>query len=521
MDIFSFENMGALEIAMIGIAIVIVCIVLYFQIASFNETAGKIKQLASFFPHADAYKKIDTSITKSILDSKAELHKFIMNPPAKHIPTPVVKTVSEDEDLDDEEPAVEEVSIEYSDVSLIQAKGGSKAFDEVVYETNAYLCKNVGTSADFSILQDICERKIESMETQINNTINVPLYLGLAGTFIGIITGLIGIAFNVNDLFANGNMGPLQNLLLGVVIAMGASFIGLGLMVWNSAVNYKKGLAGCEKNKNEYYDFLRRDLMPTLSNSMASSLNSLKGVLGEFIGKFGHNLDAYANSAELLNDNIEKQHLLLVEINKMKQKEVAVEIAETFNSLKESADSLKVFRTYQDNLNDTIQEVSGAVEKIEGIIESFDDFASSLNVVVENQGAATELQSQFRTAIEKHFPTGSDTREMYRKQFDELTSDAKTVSEELNKQLQASTEYIKSFVDENKAAFSSLSQLNEVLNKLIEYTNVQATCYTDLKNEIANLKQEQIKSQKNAADLNADLLKAVREMITAIKSIKN
>lgn len=516
MDILNFENMGALEIAMIVIATVIVCIVLYFQIASFNETAAKIKQLASFFPHADAYKKIDTSITKSILDSKAELHKFIINPPAKHIPTPVVITVSEDE-----EPVVEEVNIEYSDVSLIQAKGGSKAFDEVVYETNAYLCKNVGTSADFSILQDICERKIESMETQINNTINVPLYLGLAGTFIGIITGLIGITFNVNDLFANGNMGPLQNLLLGVVIAMGASFIGLGLMVWNSAVNYKKSLAGCEKNKNEYYDFLRRDLMPTLSNSMASSLNSLKGVLGEFIGKFGHNLDAYANSAELLNDNIEKQHLLLVEINKMKQQKVAVEIAETFNSLKESADSLKVFRTYQDNLNETIKEVSGAVEKIEGIIESFDNFASSLNVVVENQEAATELQSQFRTAIEKHFPTGSDTREMYRKQFDELTSDAKIVSEELNKQLQASTEYIKSFVDNNKATFYSLSQLNVVLTKLIEYTNVQATCYTDLKNEIVNLKQEQIKSQKNAADLNADLLKAVREMITAIKSIKN
>ncbi len=205
----------------------------------------------------------------------------------------------------------------------------------------------------------------------------------------------------------------------------------------------------------------------------------------------------------------------------MKQKEVAVEIAETFNSLKESADSLKVFRAYQENLNDTIQEVSGAVEKIESVIESFDDFASSLNVVVENQGAATELQSQFRTAIEKHFPTGSDTREMYRKQFDELTSDAKIVSEELNKQLQASTEYIKSFVDDNKTAFNSLTQLNEVLSKLIEYTNVQATCYTDLKNEIANLKQEQIKSQKNAADLNADLLKAVREMIIAIKNIKN
>ena len=143
----------------------------------------------------------------------------------------------------------------------------------------------------------------------------------------------------------SGNMAPLRNLLIGVVIAMVASFVGLALMIYNSSINYKKAIGDCEKNKNAYYDFLRRELMPTLSNSMASSLNSLKGVLGEFIGKFGHNLDAYANSAELLNDNIEKQHLLLVEINRMKQKEMATEIAEAFGSLRDSADSLGVFRT--------------------------------------------------------------------------------------------------------------------------------------------------------------------------------
>lgn len=345
--------------------------------------------------------------------------------------------------------------------------------------------------------------------------------MGLAGTFIGIITGLAGIAFNVEQLFNAGNMSPLRNLLIGVVIAMIASFVGLGLMIWNSAINYKKALAECDKHKNGYYDFIRRELMPVLSNSMASSLNSLRGVLGEFIGKFGHNLNAYANSAELLNDNIEKQHLLLLEINKMDQTQMAKQIAQTFNTLKESSEALDVFHGYQHDLNDTIQSVNTAVTKIDDIIASFNGFISALNVVVENQGAAGELQAQFRTAIEQNFPKGSEAREIWRKQFDELSEDAAKVSNELNKQLKAATEYIHSFVQENQEAFKSMGQLKEVLQSLVEYANVQATCYKDLKDEISNLKKAQLESQSNAAKLNSDLLTAVREMISAIKTIKN
>ena len=428
--------------------------------------------------------------------------------------------VAEDESDDDTyKDPVEK--IEYSDLDLIKANGGSDAFREMVFDTNAYLCKNVGTSAEFSILQDICEKKIEMLETQISNTINVPLYLGLGGTFIGIITGLAGIASNVDDLFAGGNMVPLTNLLVGVIIAMFASLFGLGLMVYNSSINYKEALKNCDKYKSVYYDFLRRELMPSLSNSMASSLNSLKSVLGEFIGKFGHNLDAYANSAELLNDNIEKQHLLLVEINKMKQKEMAVEIANAFQTLKDSSDSLEKFHSYQDGLNETIEKVDEAVSKIDDVVASFDDFAKSLKVVVENQSSASELQAQFRASIEKHFPTGSEAREMWRKQLDNITEDAANVSTELNAQLKAQTDYIKSFIESNKIAFESMSQLNTVVSQLIEYTNVQAECYKDLKTEIQSLKQEQLNTQKNANKLNGDLLTAVKEMISAIKTIKN
>jgi uncharacterized coiled-coil DUF342 family protein len=292
-------------------------------------------------------------------------------------------------------------------------------------------------------------------------------------------------------------------------------------MIRNSSVNYKKALVECDKYKNGYYDFVRRELMPVLSNSMASSLNSLKSVLGEFVGKFGQNLDAYTNSAELLNDNIEKQHLLLVEINKMDQTKVATQIAETFNTLKESSESLVAFRDYQDSLNTTIGEVNSTIERIENIVDTFEDFAQSLKVVVENQESAGKLQAQFTSAIETHFPTGSEAREMWRKQFDELTEDASTVSKELNLQLKASTEYIGSFLQENQQIFNSLGNIKDVISSLIEYANVQATCYKDLKLEIEGLKKSQIQAQSDGAKLNADLLTAVKEMINAIKTIKN
>lgn len=520
-------GMGLLELVLIILAIIIVAVVLIYQLRSFNETKEKISQLAGFFPNEASFELIQSSITKEVLQSKTKLEEFINNPPKRHIPeTPSIHTVEneDDEDFDDDIEVTSQVDpIEYADVDLIKVKNkaSSSAFQEVIKETNAYLCKNVGTSADFSIIQDICERKIESLETQISNTVNVPLYLGLAGTFIGIITGLAGIALNVEALFNAGEMSPLRNLLIGVVIAMIASFVGLYLMIRNSSVNYKKALINCDKNKNGYYDFVRRELMPILSNSMASSLNSLKGVLGEFIGKFGHNLDAYANSAKLLNDNIEKQHLLLVEINKMGQTKVATQIAETFNTLKESSESLDAFRNYQESLNTTIEEVNTAVAKIDTIVQTFDDFSKSLKVVVKNQETAGKLQAQFKAAIETHFPTGSEAREMWRKHFDELTSDASTVSEELNRQLSASTDYIRSFVQDNQAVFISLSKLKDVLDSLIQYANIQATCYTDLKQEIQEMKKTRLKAQSDSAKLITDLLTAVREMISAIKTIKN
>jgi hypothetical protein len=483
------------------VAVAVVLVVIALQVFSFLKTKKNITELRDLFKKVDNLSLKETSVTSDVLRNKSSLQKFLEN-----IPSRIEEGLDED----------------YINLSLIvsQKEGMPKGrLGKIIHRTNEYLCKNTGTSADLSVLRDISDNQKGALEDDIQNSLNVPLYLGLAGTFVGIITGLIGVDFN--QIFGTtSNLDGLQHLLYGVVAAMFASLLGLGFTVYNSAISYKNAVSKSNEGTEEYINFLRRELMPLLSNSMASSLNSLKGVLGHFVDKFGRNLDAYADSTELLNDNLEKQHLVLSEINKLSLTQTANKIAETFIQLKESANSLNVFRTYQKQLNSTIANVSGMVNQIQTIIGNFNDFATGLSVVISNQNKTTELQREFQEAITIHFPTGGDARDVWRKEFDMLISEGKTVSENLSTQLTVSTEYIKNFIANNKDFFDTFDKFKEVLDTMVQYTQVQAECYKDLRREILNLRKDYKDAQMESIDLHKSMLKAIDSMTKALDEIR-
>lgn len=490
------ENIGLI------VAFIVVITVIILQICSFFKTKKKIKEFNNLFEEANNLSLKETSITPYVLKDKQRLTDFLKNIPPRNTDN--------------------ESNINYTNLSLIvlqDKEPSNQRFETIIDRTNEYLCKNTGTSADLEVLEDICNSQKETLEDEIQSSLNVPLYLGLAGTFIGIITGLLGVDFD--QIFGStNNLNGLQHLLYGIVAAMFASLLGLFFTIYNSAVAYKAAVSKCNNGKEDYINFLRRELMPLLSNSMASSLNSLKGVLGHFVDKFGRNLDAYADSAELLNDNLEKQHLVLAEINKLSLTQTANKIAETFMELKDAADSLTVFRTYQEQLNLTIANASEIINQTQTVIGKFKDFSTGLSVVISNQNRTAELQREFQEAITTHFPTGSEARDVWRKEFDLLMSEGKHVSESLSAQLTASTEYIQNFVTNNKEFFDTFDKLKEVLDTMVQYTQVQAECYKDMKGEILNLRTDYHNAQLENIELNKSILKAIETMTESIKSLK-
>lgn len=412
-----------------------------------------------------------------------------------------------------------EEGVEYEKISLIYIKSSgniSNELKDIIVNTNKYLCKNIGTTADFSVIKDICNNAIQTKENEIQNTLNVPLYFGLAGTFSGIICGLLGM--EVAQIFEDTKQ--LQHLLYGVIGAMSASLIGLLLTIYNSAKEYKTASINNSKNQENYFDFLRQELMPVLSNTMSQSLNSLKGVLGHFVDNFGRNLDSYADSAELLNDNLEKQHLVLQELNHLSLTRTSMRIAETFKTLDDSAKSLEVFKNYQDQLNSTIANLNTTTTKVDSIISAFSDFANELRILSSNQNVTVKLQQEFSEAIQTHFPTGSEGRDIWRKEFDALIEDAQKATEQLSTELTNSSNYIVNFVNNNAEFFDSFAKLNSVIDTLVQYTNLQAQSYSQLTQQISDLRKDYKEAQQESVELSKTTIEAIREMTKQLKDNK-
>jgi biopolymer transport protein ExbB/TolQ len=192
-------------------------------------------------------------------------------------------------------------------LDLLRAPQEHKQFKEIIDSTNAYLRKNKGAAADFGILKGISERHLEKFDNEIGNLINVPLYIGLGGTFVGIIIGLLGISFSDSQSAITISTESISQLLNGVVAAMSASLV---FTVINYSVMYKSAVYQNDSDRNVYYDFLQRELLPSLNTGVAKSLGNLNVVLNQFLAKFGENMDDYRDSGKLLNDNLSKQQFV-------------------------------------------------------------------------------------------------------------------------------------------------------------------------------------------------------------------
>lgn len=161
------------------------------------------------------------------------------------------------------------------------AKVGSLASDlnNLICEINHYIVKTKGTS-DFSIIQNKVERKLNLRFDQSVAKLSFPTYIGLMGTFTGVFLGILMFILGF-DGAGNISDDSIKNLLIGVMISMGTSLSGLMMTTINNA---KCGEAKkiVEEEKNEFYDFIQTELMPSLDVSMVAALSKLHSTVDKF-----------------------------------------------------------------------------------------------------------------------------------------------------------------------------------------------------------------------------------------------
>jgi biopolymer transport protein ExbB/TolQ len=393
-------------------------------------------------------------------------------------------------------------------IELLEAQNAGRNFGEILNSTNEYLLRNRGAAADFGILKDISERHLEKFDNEIGNQINVPLYIGLGGTFLGIIFGLFGILTTESVTISSSS---ISQLLSGVITAMVASLFGLIFTVINSWI-YKSAAYQNETDKNNYYDLLQRELLPALNTGVAKSLGTLNVVLNEFIRKFGENMDDYRDSGRLLNENLTKQQFVLEEINKLSLTRTATKIAQVFVNLHESSQHFEKFLTYQKGLNEYVDKAGNVTSEMNDMIEKFKDFNLNLKAVGNNSLASIELQKQFKDSLEIHFPARSDYREKWREQTDELNQDVKKVYAELYNYFKEQTEQLKNFTESNSEFFSGIGEIQKAVQVFAENSTAQKLKFEMLKNEMVELRKDLNEAQKSSLETNKAIIDALKEI---------
>ena len=487
--------------------IIFIVALIGLQVIVFANVYKKIISYKRFFPSSFKEIKIQRfTISKAILTDPELFDNYL-------------DTLSNEVQVIDETDDSEQVELI---VIPNSTKANHSHFAEVIKSTNAYLCKNKGASADFGILKDTCERHLEKVDNEIGNLINVPLYIGLAGTFVGIIIGLSGIDFSATTAGTTTTISSdsIGQLLHGVIAAMVASLVGLAFTVISTALAYKPAAYKNDTDKNHYYDFLQRELLPFLNIGVSKSLGSFKDVLNHFIIKFGENMDDYKDSGNLLNENLSKQQSVLEEINKLSLTRTATKIAEVFADLKESAEHLEKFQTYQKGLNGYVDKTEKVADEMNTIIEQFKDFNTNLKAISNNSVATIELQKQFKDSLEKHFPTINDHREIWRTQVDELNQDIKEVYKELNNYFKTSTDQIQTFIGGNNNFFTGINEIQNAIKIFVENSSIQKDEFNVLKNQIVDMRNDFKDSQRQSIETNKALINAIKDLKITISKIE-
>lgn len=265
---------------------------------------------------------------------------------------------------------------------------------KLIGEINDYVRKSKGTT-DFSVIQNKTERLVDMQYDDTTARMSFPIYLGLMGTFSGVFMGILSFLVNVWSNSVNDD--AVKGLLLGVLVSMSTSFIGLLLTTIN---NYRISDAkrDVDLDKNTFYDFIQTELMPSLDVSMVSALNKLHETVTQFEPSFNRVIDRFQTTFDGCTKSFGDQFANNV---KVVSRAVAV--------MGENMDKINQNIRLQEKLLNTIK--SSAIAKgLDAFVEATDHFTqltSSLNrfeqarqMMLRATDEVINMQKQYAESLE-------------------------------------------------------------------------------------------------------------------------
>lgn len=353
-----------------AIVIAIIVVIVCFQLYSYGDTVKKIRRYKSIFPKSvSAY-----SLRELFLRNEKE----------------DVDTITDDDlpaTFEDDEAEEDGVT-----VSQVHIDGASPTLMEVEHSLNMYLQKNKGAASDFHLMKDVVERYCDADEEGITTQQPIPLYLGLMGTMVGIIVGVVYIAAT-KGFSGDSITKSVTELMTCVAIAMSASFIGVYCTTrisWKS----KDAFSQVESDKNKFYSWLQTELLPTLSGNTVNALFLLQQNLTKFNTTFQSNITGLNRALGQIKDTSSEQVELINLLQDIDIRRVAQANVTVLRELKECTGELTRFNQYLHSVSDYLNAVNSLNSNINEHLNR--------TAAIERMGAFFEQEINQVTAREKY-----------------------------------------------------------------------------------------------------------------------
>lgn len=389
-----------------AIELIGICIIIVVQFYIFYKTKSKISLFKSIFPNSNCFEIIKPGFSPYLFElHPKELLSDIYKYEQKSLPTIIQTEIVSDEGLVLRPELYEEDTRVFVDL-IYKKSEGNHVTDKIIYALNTYLIRNKGVASDFHLIKDVIERNTDAIEDDISQSISLPLYLGLLGTFLGIVFGLFQIS-GVDFATEPAALDSAISLLLGgVKIAMIASFTGLLLTIINSGYFFKGAKIFVEDKKNDFYTFIQIDLLPLLNQNINSTLFSLQSNLHKFNEEFKGNVGKLSTVMGKNHDALIAQENILTTLENMDIMEFAKANVKVLRELKVSTEKFTEFNTYLGTTTQLVKETKGFSLKLNEIIErtgNFHELGKQLvSIFSENQELIKFLQSHYNSLDNSH-----------------------------------------------------------------------------------------------------------------------
>lgn len=355
------------------------------------------------------------------------------------------KIKSSIKEVDDEMSSItESVEVDVIDAKYIY----NPIFKNILNATNHYLIRNKGHATDFRIIKEIADREIESQENQIEAIINLPLYLGLLGTIVGIVLGLSSLYFTQSggaEALIQSVETEIPKLLGGVAVAMIASFMGLLLTIISNGRLYKQAIKECDQKKSKYLSFIQTELLPILSKDTKNSIEELRDTLSSFNDVIKKTIKReFSDNVKVLNTGIGHLNTTVNELKSVQvlQNQSITELSKidfrslvlTFENIKTSGVELnKGFEAQKELLKyiyDTLQQIKEKEIQTRSFIADLDNTFKKSAEVLSNS-AKGELNT-FKSFVSEEKNVLQKAIERHRPQFGQLDH-LETIKEKMDK----------------------------------------------------------------------------------------